>query len=119
MLNKYQELIKETAVYPRQLGIAYCSLGLTGEAGEIANKVKKMYRDNDLSTLMIRSDGSYEKFIEERKNDIKAELGDVLWYVTALAEEFDLSLEEIMEYNMHKLLDRRARNVLQGSGDNR
>ena len=116
ILAKYQEVIKKTAIYPKAIGIGYCALGLSGEAGEIANKVKKLYRDDNLALLSERQKNA---LIASKKDDLKAELGDVLWYVTALAQEFDLNLDEIMEYNMKKLLDRRERNVLGGSGDNR
>jgi NTP pyrophosphatase (non-canonical NTP hydrolase) len=116
MLQEYQDLIKKTAVYPKEIGIAYCSLGLAGEAGEIANKVKKMYRDDNLHSLV----GDFKSaYLYKKKDDIKAELGDVLWYITALAQECDLTLEEIMKYNMEKLLGRRERGTIQGSGDNR
>lgn len=118
ILAKYQELIKKTAIYPKTIGIAYCALGLAGEAGEVANKIKKLYRDTPLLARVIVEEGT-DSITDAIKPDIKAELGDVLWYITALAQEFDLSLEEIMEYNMEKLLDRRNRNVLGGSGDNR
>lgn len=122
LLKEYQELINKTAIYPKEIGIGYCSLGLAGEAGEIANKVKKMYRDKNLLEYE-RIGGIYPvnapDLIDEFNDDMKAELGDVMWYVTALAQEFGLTLEEIMEYNMTKLLGRRERGTLQGSGDNR
>lgn len=114
LLHRYQNLIEQTAVYPREIGIGYTALGLAGEAGEIANKVKKMYRDDNLLDMNVT-----EQVRAVRRDDIKGELGDVLWYVTALAQEFGLTLEEIMEYNITKLLGRRERGTLQGSGDNR
>ena len=78
-------------------------LGLVGEAGEVAEKTKKLLRD---STKLDR-------------NDIIKEIGDVVFYATALANFFDSSLAEVLEMNMNKLNDRASRGVLQGSGDNR
>ena len=104
--NEYQQSTQLTAKYPKEKAIDYCTLGLVGEAGEIANKVKKVIRDN--------------KPIDDAfKADMKAEIGDVLWYVARLADELGISLEEVATYNMNKLLDRLNRNVIQGSGDNR
>lgn len=104
--NDYQEQTSLTAKYPKEQGVNYCTLGLVGEAGEIANKVKKVIRDN--------------KPIDDAfKEDMKAELGDVLWYVARLSDEFGIKLDDIASYNMAKLLDRLKRNVIQGSGDNR
>lgn len=87
--------------------IVYPALGLCGEAGETAEKVKKAIRD-DGGTLT-----------EERREAIAAELGDVLWYVAQVATEADLDLEEIAESNLAKLASRSDRNVLHGSGDSR
>ena len=114
--KKYQKIIKKTAIFPSEIGMAYCAMGLTGEAGEVADKIKKLYRDDELHTLdavtkMI--------LIDERKHDIAKELGDVLWYITAMANEIDMSLEEIAQMNYDKLLKRRETNTLHGSGDNR
>lgn len=105
--DKYQRRARETAVYPTDIGLAYVALGLAGEAGEIANKVKKVYRDHggELDTMT--------------KAELHNELGDVLWYVAALATELDVPLEHIAQHNMDKLLDRKKRGALRGSGDNR
>lgn len=84
----------------------YCTLGLCGEAGEIAEKVKKSYRDN------ISRD---EAWI----NSVKKELGDVCWYLTAISNELGISMEEVLTMNYNKLLLRRETNTLHGSGDNR
>lgn len=109
-LNNYQLAATETAIYPEQgsvMGLAYTALGLTGEAGEIANKVKKILRDDD-GVLSI-----------ERREEIAAELGDVLWYVAQVATELDISLAVIAKANLQKLLQRKAHNTIMGSGDTR
>lgn len=106
--DEYQTASRETAQYP-DLGhnIAYPTLGLAGESGEVAERVKKMYRD----------DGG--QLTEQRRDGLKAELGDVLWYVAALCSELGLKMGDVAEYNIRKLRDRRARNVIRGDGDER
>lgn len=106
----YQQRARETAVYPGQgnsNGLAYAALGLTGEAGEVANKVKKVLRDCG-GTLTA-----------ERGAAIAEELGDVLWYVAALADELGADLGQIAALNAAKLESRALRGTLQGDGDNR
>jgi NTP pyrophosphatase (non-canonical NTP hydrolase) len=107
-LSNYQRHAWEYAQYPHAgsgHNPEYPTLGLAGEAGEIANKIKKIQRDHlDHATM---------------REDISAELGDVLWYAAALATELGLSLDVIAQMNLHKLADRKARNVIRGSGDNR
>lgn len=115
-LKEYQTIIDKTAVYPKEIGLAYCAMGLTGEAGEVADKIKKLYRDQEIDAV---SADQYADIIQANKNSISKELGDVLWYVTAMANELGLSLEEIMEANYNKLIKRRETNTLHGSGDNR
>ena len=83
------------------------ALGLCGEAGEIADKIKKVYRDTD---------GKTDWHVRE---DIGKELGDVLWYLTRLANAYGFSLEGIMAMNLQKLQDRKERGKIGGSGDNR
>ncbi len=106
--DEYQAVSRETAQYP-DLGrnLTYPTLGLAGEAGEVAERVKKLYRD-DAGELT-----------PERRDGLKAELGDVLWYVAALCWELQLSMNDVAEYNIRKLHDRRARNVIRGDGDER
>jgi NTP pyrophosphatase (non-canonical NTP hydrolase) len=82
-------------------------LGLVGEAGETADKFKKVIRDNE----GIISD--------DIKVEIAKELGDVLWYISALSDYLGYTLDEIAELNLKKLFDRRDRGVARGSGDNR
>lgn len=95
----------QTAIYPQVggFGYVYPALKLAGEAGEVAEKIGKSFRDGH----------------ELDREEVKKELGDVLWYVAALAKEFDLTLDEVMAANIDKLADRQVRGVLHGSGDNR
>jgi NTP pyrophosphatase (non-canonical NTP hydrolase) len=107
-LSDYQLSSRATAVYPvAGNNLTYPALGLCGEAGECAEKVKKAIRD----------DGGV--LSDERRAALAAELGDVLWYVAQLATEAGLDLDEVAEDNLAKLLSRRDRGVLQGSGDAR
>lgn len=105
--DEYEELIRETAIYPgagtgESLPLAYTALGLVGEAGEFSEKVKKLIRD-----------GVFNRDLAAK------ELGDVLWYLTAAANELRFSLQDIAEINMVKLLSRKERGTLQGNGDER
>lgn len=107
-ISEYQELSRRTATYPGAGdNIVYPTLGLAGEAGEVAEKVKKLLRDDD--GVMSR----------ERREALAGELGDVLWYVAQVATEAGLDLEEIAQGNLDKLLSRQRRGVLSGSGDSR
>lgn len=106
--NDYQIKAKTTAIYPLEYAIVYPTLGLCGESGEVAEKIKKWLRDGGGSVLP-----------EEKLELLKKELGDVLWYLANLADDLGLSLQEIAELNIAKLVDRKNRGVLQGSGDNR
>lgn len=106
---EYQDTARSTAIYTTTPSnkIVYPALGLAGETGEVCEKVKKVLRD------------SGGVFSEEKKAEIKKELGDVLWYISNLASDLDLKLEDIARANLEKLLSRKERGVLQGSGDNR
>ena len=104
-LNDYQISAESTAIYPKENSIIYPALGLTGEAGEVADKVKKILRDCETNLFY--------------RDDIAKELGDVLWYVAVLARDLGYSLEEVAQMNLDKLEDRKNRNMLQGSGDDR
>ena len=86
----------------------YPALGLVGEAGEVAEKIKKLMRDGDAKFLT-----------DEQKAEIAKELGDVLWYVANLADDIDYDLQQIAEINLNKLRSRKDRDDLKGSGDNR
>jgi NTP pyrophosphatase (non-canonical NTP hydrolase) len=106
--KEYQDKSRETALYPN-LGknFIYPTLGLVGEAGEIAEKIKKVLRDNK------------GEINDERRDNIKKELGDVLWYLSQLGTELGLSLNDIAETNISKLQSRKERGVIGGDGDNR
>ncbi|MBM5804281.1 MAG: hypothetical protein FJ078_09245 [Cyanobacteria bacterium K_DeepCast_35m_m2_155] len=107
-LETYQRRSRETARYP-QAGSnpIYPTLGLCGEAGEVADKVKKVMRDRG------------GRFDDAVRDDLRLELGDVLWYVAQLCTELELNLDEVAEANLAKLASRAARNVISGSGDRR
>ena len=108
--NNYQTNASRTAFYPRVFknqGLYYTALGLAGEAGEVANKVKKVMRDNSGNL----TDGM--------RSVIADELGDVLWYWAGIADELGMNLEDIAINNINKLQDRLNRGKIQGSGDNR
>ena len=106
-LDMYQKVALTTAIYPREQAIIYPTLGLTGEAGEVANKVKKIIRDG--------SDSKDEKLVSE----IKAEIGDCLWYIAVLANDFNIKLSDIASTNIEKLALRQKNNTIHGSGDDR
>lgn len=100
--EEYQAEAKKTAIYPEQHRIIYPALGLAGEAGEVAEKVKKWIRDGNLDPEAV-----------------KKELGDVLWYVAAVATDLGLTLDDVAMANVEKLRSRQARQKISGSGDNR
>lgn len=106
--NEYQTATKQTAKYPPEQALEYLSLGIASEAGEVAGKMKKKIRDGE-------SKMTHEEWILA----VSSEIGDVLWYCARLADELNLNLSQIAEENMNKLLDRKARGVIGGSGDNR
>jgi NTP pyrophosphatase (non-canonical NTP hydrolase) len=96
--EEYQAEAKQTALYPRRLNnLEYPTLGLAGEAGEVANIVKKIQRDHG------------GEITEEIRQKLKDELGDVLWYISACADELGLTLAEIAEFNVEKLAKRHNR----------
>lgn len=103
--NQYQTRCNKTAIYPKDQGVVYTILGLGNEAGELQGKYKKFIRD--------------KQNWEDVKENLKAELGDVLWYCAQLATELQVDLEAVMRANLNKLESRQTRGVLSGSGDNR
>lgn len=107
-INEYQKQALGTAIYPNKGdNIVYPTLGLCGEAGEVAEKVKKLIRDRD----GVMND--------EWKATTAMELGDVLWYASSVANELGFTLEEVAQMNLDKLNSRKERNVIKGDGDNR
>jgi NTP pyrophosphatase (non-canonical NTP hydrolase) len=111
-MNVYQEKALGTAVYPNVgSNMVYPALGLAEEAGEVAGKVKKLWRNH--GTM----DGS--NITNEQREAIIKELGDVLWYCAALSKEIGITLGSIALGNIEKLQDRAARGVIKSEGDNR
>jgi len=101
--SEYQELTSVYAIYPEEHEFAYLTLGLAAEAGEVADKAAKYFR------------GDKPRPIE----DLRKELGDVLWFVSQLCNRFGWDMEDVMQENIDKLFDRATRDVLRGDGDNR
>ena len=101
-LNSYQKMAEGTAIYPTQHAITYPALGLAGEAGEVANKVKKIIRDGKMD-----------------KPALVAEIGDCLWYIAALCRDLNVDMEVVAKSNLDKLYNRKQKGTLQGSGDTR
>lgn len=100
--DDYQEAAAKFAIYPKDVGLVYTALGLVGEAGEYAEKIKKHIRDGVLDDRLAAK-----------------ELGDVLWYLANAAQELGYDLSEIAEMNLEKLDDRKSRNKIGGNGDTR
>ena len=101
-LDEYQKRAEKFAVYPDNFKVIYPSLGLVGEAGEVAEKVKKWLRDGAID-----------------KEEVAKELGDVMWYMAALARDLGYPLSDIAQMNLDKLTSRKKRGKIRGSGDNR
>jgi len=101
-LGQYQSAAAKTAMYKHNHKILYPALGLAGEAGEVANKVKKMLRDDNLD-----------------RNAIASEIGDVLWYAAMLSKDLNIELHDVAMKNLEKLYDRKERGTIQGNGDER
>lgn len=106
-VNEYQEAALTTAIYGKGNAINYPILGLVGEAGELANKYKKVLRDTE------------GKMSPEQNMALRDELGDVLWYAAALARDLGCGLQDICEMNIVKLKTRQAMGTIHGSGDSR
>jgi len=106
--EEYQDKSRATAIYP-EVGnnFIYPTLGLVGEAGEVAEKVKKVFRD-DKGIIT-----------DTKREELTRELGDVLWYMTQLSSELGLKVEDIAQDNLVRLQSRKERGVLGGSGDTR
>jgi NTP pyrophosphatase (non-canonical NTP hydrolase) len=106
--SEYQKLSRRTAGYP-SIGhpVIYPTLGLANEAGEVAGKVKKIFRDKG------------GVIGEAERGALSAELGDVLWYIAQVCTELEISMNDVAEANLAKLLDRQQRGKIKGDGDNR
>ncbi len=109
--NEYQKRASETAIFD-SLGsdimkLSYLTLGITGEAGEVAEKIKKILRDCDGHVT------------EEKRVEIIKEMGDVLWYLSQLARELSIDFSEVAQMNIDKLQSRMQRDKIKGDGDNR
>lgn len=105
--NEYQKWTDRTALYPKDAGVIYTVIGMANEAGEALGVVKKMMRD----------DGNV--LTEEKRKKLIDETSDVVWYIARVCTELGITMEELFKINHDKLEDRLARNVIQGSGDNR
>lgn len=105
--KEYQEKASITAIYPEYIKILYPALGLAGESGEVCEKIKKAYRDND------------GEFSVEKIAEITKEIGDVLWYLSAICNDLNIDLNSAAELNINKLYSRKERGVISGNGDNR
>lgn len=106
--NDYQKRAKTTAQYSATVPVwLYLVLGLVSESGEVADKFKKIIRNKD------------SQFSGDDKAEIKKELGDVLWYLSQIAEELGFSFEAVAQANLAKLADRKKRDVIKSTGDNR
>lgn len=108
-LDEYQKEALVTALWSgdEMKDLSHWVLGVTGEAGEIAEKVKKLIRDFD------------GKLSDDAKKELMKEIGDVMWYLAVLSEHIGYKFDEVGKQNIAKLRDRQARNKLHGSGDNR
>lgn len=101
--ENYQDFVNTTKVYPEKHAIIYPALGLSGESGEVAEKVKKW----------LRGDGELDKDL------LAKELGDILWYITSMCTDLGIKLDKVAYGNIEKLTDRKQRGVTKGSGDTR
>ena len=107
LLNEYQDMAAATAIYKAEHQVIYPALGLAAEAGEVANKVKKIIRDG------------IDKQPEDWREQLASEIGDVLWYCAALARDLNIPLSQIAAQNRDKLAARKEAGTIGGSGDKR
>jgi NTP pyrophosphatase (non-canonical NTP hydrolase) len=101
-MDKYQQQAATTAIYDQKHAVIYPALGLAAEAGEVANKVKKIMRDGKLD-----------------RDGIASEIGDCLWYIAALCRDLNIDMETVAYDNLEKLHSRQKRGTLRGNGDKR
>lgn len=107
-LNEYQANALSTAIFPKDCDVPYLALALCGEAGEVADKVKKVIRDKG---------GDFDN--PETRLEIAQEAGDCLWYLANLANSLGLCLNDVAIMNIEKIKVRKQKGTLHGSGDNR
>jgi NTP pyrophosphatase (non-canonical NTP hydrolase) len=100
--REYQRKAVSFAIYPATHKVLYPALGLCGETGEVAEKVKKQVRDGVFN-----------------RHEVAKELGDVLWYLANLSNDIGYNLDEVADINIEKLTSRKDRDKIKGSGDNR
>lgn len=112
-IKHYQELARTTAIYPTETKVTYPLLGLTGEVGELCNKLKKVLRDRGATQLSIHV---IPKVVMD---EVEGEIGDIMWYVAALCTDLGLDLNELCKANLDKLFSRKERGTLKGEGDQR
>lgn len=108
--DEYEKLARRTATFTgkqKEYQLLYLTLGVAGEAGEIAEKIKKALRNDE----GIVSD--------EKKEELKHEIGDVLWYLSQLSRTLGFNFSEAAEANITKLESRAKRGVIKSFGDNR
>jgi NTP pyrophosphatase (non-canonical NTP hydrolase) len=105
--DEFESAALTTVLYDDKYRIFYPALGLAGETGEVLEKIKKVFRDND------------GVLADEKRKEIAKELGDVLWYIAALCRDLDITMDDVAELVIAKLKSRAERNVLRGSGDER
>lgn len=108
-LNEYQKKALETAMHGEKYKIIYPAIGLGNEAGEVLGKIKKWLRGDD-------GEGEMSK---ERKEALRDELGDVLWYIATLAHDLGFELDDVAKVNVEKLRSRKERGTIKGDGDKR
>jgi|SRR3989344_3292930 len=108
-LNDYQKKALSTAFHSEKHKIIYPALGLGNEAGEVLGKIKKW----------LRGDDGGEEMSDKRREELKGELGDVLWYLAVLSHDLNLSFDDVAKTNIEKLQSRKERGVLKGDGDKR
>ncbi len=101
--KEYQNQARKSAIYPKNYKVFYPALALSGEVGELNNMIQKVIRDN----------------VKLNKKDAAKELGDILWYVSALASDIGLKLDDVAIDNIAKLKDRKKRNKISGNGNYR
>lgn len=108
--NDYQQACRKFAIYPNERAVEYLALGIASEAGEVAGKIKKQIRDGKEWTGEQRHD---------HRAAVLAEMGDVCFYLAELCTHYQVTFDDILRGNIEKLQSRKARNAIQGDGDNR